>query len=355
MSERAGIRHHIIVPVARPAIREVNVCLSNNYRPVRFAGSKEGFLHIAMVIIVIADLMHEPMATQIFNRTVTIDGVAIFYREAGDAAHPSLLLLHGFPSSSVMFKNLMIALSDRFHLVAPDFPGFGFSAFPGTDRFEYTFANISKYINRLTEEIGLDSYTVYLHDYGCAVGLLLCINHPEKIEGIIVQSGNAHEEGLGPQWDEVRDYWQHPIEEKKKKIYAFLSEEGTKMQYFTGFPKKLLPTVSPELWMLDWELLKRPGNIDMQYELNCDYKSHIDLFPKFHDYFNVFQPPALVMWGKYDIFFDVEEVHAYKKNLPDAQVQILEGGHMALETNFSEITTLIENFLARQGSGQSRR
>jgi pimeloyl-ACP methyl ester carboxylesterase len=282
---------------------------------------------------------------QIFNRTITVDGIDIFYREAGDKANPSLLLLHGFPASSVMFKNLMIALSDRFYLIAPDYPGFGFSSFPDKNRFEYSFKNISAYIKRFTEEIQLRSFTIYLHDYGCPIGLRLCVNHPEKIERIIVQNGNSYEEGLGPQWDETRDYWQNPTEEKKEKVAAFLSEEGVKMQYTGGLPEELLQNVSPELWMLDWELMRRPGNIDMQFELNCDYKTNIDMFPKFQEYFRTHQHPALIIWGKYDIFFSVEEAYCYKRDLPNAQVHIIDGGHMALETNFDEVVRLIENFL----------
>ena len=283
---------------------------------------------------------------QLFNRTITVDGIDIFYREAGDKANPSLLLLHGFPTSSVMFKNLMVALSDRFHLIAPDYPGFGFSSFPDRNNFEYSFRNISAYINRFTEELKLRSFTLYLHDYGCPIGLRLCIDHPEKVEGIIVQNGNAYEEGIGPQWDETKEYWQNPTEEKKKKVYAFLSEEGTRMQYTAGLPEDLLVKVGPELWMLDWDLMKRPGNIDMQFELNCDYKNNISLFPKFQEYLRTYHPPALIIWGKYDVFFGVEEAYCYKRDLPDARVYIVDGGHMALETNFDEILELVNNFLS---------
>ncbi|HMF73086.1 MAG TPA: alpha/beta hydrolase [Flavitalea sp.] len=287
------------------------------------------------------------MVKQIFNRSITVDGTDIFYRETGDRANPSLLLLHGFPSSSVMFKNLMIALSDKFHLVAPDYPGFGFSAFPNPNKtnFEYTFKNISTYINRFTEELNLQSFTVYLHDYGCPIGLRLCMNNPEKIDGIIIQDGNAYEEGIVPQWDEVRDYWEHPTEEKKNKVYAFLSEEGTKSQYYAGLPEELLERVSPELWILNWELLKRPGNLDMQFELNCDFKSNFDLFPEFQKYFRTYQPSTLVIWGKYDPFFNVNEAPCYKRDIPDAQIHVLNGGHEVLETNFDEVLHLIKNFL----------
>ncbi|MEV4886248.1 alpha/beta hydrolase [Chitinophaga ginsengisegetis] len=285
------------------------------------------------------------MSRQILNRSIKVDGIDIFYREAGDRKHPSLLLLHGFPTSSVMFKNLMTALSDRFHLVAPDYPGFGFSAFPDKDLFEYSFGNISAYINKFTDVIGLKSFTIYLHDYGCPIGLRLCVNHPEKIERIIVQNGNAYDEGIGPQWDETIDYWQNPTPEKKEKVAAFLSEEGVKMQYTAGVPEALLSSVSPELWRLDWDLMKRPGNIDMQFELNCDFEDNISMFPVFQEYFRVHQPPALIIWGKYDVFFGVEEAYCYQKDLPRAQTHIIDGSHMVLETNFDEVLHLISTFL----------
>jgi pimeloyl-ACP methyl ester carboxylesterase len=275
-----------------------------------------------------------------------VDGVDIFYREAGDRKNKSLLLLHGFPTSSVMFKNLMAVLSDKFHLIAPDYPGFGFSDFPDKTNFEYTFKNIAEYISRFTEEIDLKSFTIYLHDYGCPIGLRICVSHPEKIERIIVQNGNAYLEGIEPRWDEVRDYWEHPTEEKKQKVYAFLSEEGTKAQYTDGLPDYLLSRVSPETWILDWERMSRPGNLAMQFELNCDYKSNIEMFPVFQQYFRTSQPPALVIWGKYDVYFDVAEAACYKRDLSNTQVHILDGGHMVLETNFDEVLELIRNFIS---------
>jgi pimeloyl-ACP methyl ester carboxylesterase len=286
------------------------------------------------------------MNRQIFNKTITVDGVDIFYREAGDRKNQSLLLLHGFPTSSVMFKNLMVALSDRFHLIAPDYPGFGFSAFPDKGSFEYTFKNISVHMNRFTDEIDLKSFTIYLHDYGCPIGLRMCVDHPEKIERIIVQNGNAYLEGIEPRWDEIRDYWEHPTEEKKQKVYAFLSEEGTREQYTAGLPDELLTRVSPETWILDWERMSRPGNLDMQFELNCDYKNNIEMFPVFQQYFRTSQPPSLIVWGKYEVYYDVAEASCYKRDLSNAQVHILDSGHMALETNFEEMVGLISNFMS---------
>lgn len=285
------------------------------------------------------------MNRQIFHRTISIDGVEIFYREAGDRKNPSLLLLHGFPTSSVMFKNLMIALSDRFHLVAPDYPGFGFSAFPDKNSFKYTFENMASCINSFTEAIQLNSFVIYLHDYGCAIGLQICLNHPEKIRSIIVQNGNTYMEGIGPQWNETRDYWEYPTEEKKQRVASFISADGVKMQYTAGLSDELLLRVSPETWILDWERMSRPGNTSMQFELNCDYKNHIEKFPLYQNYFRKHQPPALVIWGKYDAFFSVEEALCYKRDLVNATIHILDGGHMALETNFDEVVALINDFL----------
>jgi pimeloyl-ACP methyl ester carboxylesterase len=286
------------------------------------------------------------MSRQIYNKTITVDEVTIFYREAGDRKNPSLLLLHGFPTSSIMFKNLMTALSDKFHLVAPDYPGFGFSDFPSMSDFEYSFNNISEYINKFTEAINLKSFTIYLHDYGCPIGLRLCVYNPEKIEGIIVQNGNAYMEGIGPQWDETRNYWENPTEEKRKKVAAFLSKEGIKMQYTAGLSEEMLANVSPECWIIDWERMSRDGNIEMQFELNCDFKTNLEMYPVFQEYFRTHQPPAVVIWGKHDAFFNVSEAFCYKRDLPKAEVHILEGGHMALETNFNEVLDIIKNFMS---------
>ena len=290
------------------------------------------------------------MNRQIYNKTVTVDGVDIFYREAGDRKNPSLLLLHGFPTSSVMFKNLMVVLAGKYHLIAPDYPGFGFSAFPDKSDFEYSFENVAAYINNFAAEIDLKSFTIYLHDYGCPIGLRICVKHPEKIEGIIVQNGNAYLEGIEPIWDEIRDYWEHPTEEKKQKVYAFLSKEGTKEQYFAGLPEELFTRVSPETWLLDWERMSRPGNLDVQYDLNCTYKSNIEMFPVFQEYFRIHQPPALVIWGKYEPYFSVNEAYCYKRDLPNAHIHIIDGSHMLLETNFDEVLDLISSFLSSADS-----
>lgn len=286
------------------------------------------------------------MDNQIYNRAVEVEGVSIFYREAGNRKNPSLLLLHGFPTSSIMFKNLMVLLSGKYHLIAPDYPGFGFSDFPETAEFEYSFENIAACMNKFTDAIGLKSFTIYLHDYGCLVGLRICVANPEKIERIIIQNGHAYMECIGPQWHEMIDYWENPSAEKKKKLYAFLSKEGTEEQYKAGLSKELLARVSPESWIIDWERMSRPGNLEMQYKLNCTYYSNFKMFPEFQNYFRKHQPPAIIIWGKHDVYYDLAEAYCYQKDLPDAEIHILDGGHMALETNFSEVSRLIETFMA---------
>ena len=285
------------------------------------------------------------MGKQLVHKRVNVDGVDIFYREAGDPARPSLLLLHGFPTSSLMFKNLMVEFSDEFHLIAPDYPGFGFSDFPASNEFDYSFENIASYIDKFTDAINLHSFTAYLHDYGSYMGMRLCLKSPHKIEAIIVQNGNNYNEGQGSSWDATKDYWENPTEEKKKKVYAFLSKEGTKAQYFDGVPEKLHQNVSPESWIVDWERMSRPGNLDMQFKLNCTYPTNFVLFPEFQEFLRKSQPPTLVIWGRYDVYFDVAEVHCYKRDLPKVQTHILEGGHMVLETNFEEVSTLVRDFM----------
>ncbi|WP_353719048.1 alpha/beta hydrolase [Dyadobacter sp. 676] len=287
------------------------------------------------------------MSYVILHKKVMVNGVEIFYRVAGESDRPAVVLLHGFPSSSVMFRKLMTELAGKYYLIAPDFPGFGFSGFPDARHFDYTFDHIAACMKALLDEIGIGKFFIYLHDYGSAVGLRLCVAVPGRVLGIIVQNGNAYREGLGPQWDETIDYWHHPTEEKKRKIMSFLSEEGTRMQYTAGLPDELLAGLGPELWTLDWALMSRPGNIDMQFILNCDYQSNLQKFETFQHYFRQYQPPALILWGKYDVFFSIEEAFCYQRDLPNAELHILEGGHMALETNFDEIVCRMGDFLGR--------
>lgn len=290
----------------------------------------------------------------LLHKKISISGTEIFYRTAGKPEHPAILLLHGFPSSSVMFKSLMLSLSERFYLVAPDYPGFGFSSFPDPEKFDYTFANMANCMESFVNELGLKRFSIYLHDYGCPIGLRLCLKMPERIESIIVQNGNAYQEGLGPQWDETKDYWENPTPEKEKKIAAFLSEEGTRDQYFKGLPEDLKETVGPELYTLDWLIMSQPKRVSMQLALNTDYRDNVRMYPEFQQYFREHKPPALILWGKYDPFFSLEEAYCFQRDFLQAEIHILEGGHMALETNFYEVRALLYDFLSRISQGEAQ-
>ena len=283
----------------------------------------------------------------LLHRTITINGVDIFYRIAGDPANPALLLLHGLPTSSLMFKSLMLALSDRYYLIAPDFPGFGFSGFPDPKNFDYTFDNFAQIMEGLVNELKLEKFAVYMHDYGCNVGMRLCMSIPERINGIIVQDGNSYEEGHSAQWDAPKQYWENPTPEKEGEIFAFLTEEGTKDQYLRGLPEDVQETIGPENYIVDWYVMSQPGRVAMQKALNIDYKNNIALFPKIQEYLKKRQPRALIIWGKYDAYFEVEEAYCYHRDLKDSELHILEGGHKLLETNFHEVRDLVAGFMER--------
>lgn len=283
----------------------------------------------------------------ILHKTIEVEGTEIFYRVAGNPENPAVLLLHGFPSSSVMFKGLMQSLCDKYYLIAPDYPGFGFSAFPDPESFDYTFANFANCIAAFTDKLQLKHFGIYLHDYGCPIGLRVCLKMPGRITGLIIQNGNAYEEGLGPQWDETRDYWANPTPEKEKKIMAFLSEDGTRDQYLAGLPDEMKERIAPELYTLDWDIMSKPGRVAMQLALNTDYQYNVTMYTEFQRYFKEHQPQAIIIWGRHDPFFEIDEVYCYKRDLPDATVHVLEGGHMALETNFEEVKLLVSAFLEK--------
>lgn len=282
---------------------------------------------------------------QIYNRYITINNLKIFYREAGEPSNPTIMLLHGFPSSSLMFKNLMHAFADKYHLIAPDYPGFGFSELPDDAQFDYTFGNIASLIGRFTDMLHLRNFGLYLHDYGCPIGLRLCLNMPEKINFLLIQNGNAYKEGIGKEWNETIDFWNNPTKEKEQKVREFLSESGTKMQYTAGLPENMIERLSPELWLVDWEIMRRPGYVEMQFKLNTDFQSNMRLYPQFQEYFRKYQPKTIVIWGKYDPFFNVKEADCYKRDLKAPEVHLLDGSHMLLETNFDEIILILKQFL----------
>jgi pimeloyl-ACP methyl ester carboxylesterase len=277
-------------------------------------------------------------------RKVDIDGLKIFYREAGSKDAPAILLLHGFPSASHMFRDLIPKLADRFHVIAPDLPGFGQSDMPDRGAFTYTFDNIARVIERLTEVVGLDRYTIYVFDYGAPTGFRLATWHPERVNAIISQNGNAYAEGLSDGWKPIRTYWEDPSPANRNALRAFLAPDTTVWQYTHGVTDAT--AVSPDGYSLDNFYLARPGANDAQLDLFGDYKSNVALYPAFQQYFRTYKPRFLAAWGKNDPFFLPAGAEAFKRDLPEAVVRFFDTGHFALETHASEIATAIRDFLA---------
>ena len=282
--------------------------------------------------------------TKIKNQTITVDGQTIFYREAGDKENaPTILLLHGIPTSSHMFRNLIPALADKFHLVAPDYPGFGYSSMPAVDKFEYTFDHLAEIVDKFISHIGAERYSLYVMDYGAPVGYRLAVKHPEKIEALIVQNGNAYDEGLGEFWEPLRAYWNEPNEKNKNALKKFLTVEATRWQYTHGVKNE--NAISPDNWIHDQLLLDRPGNNEIQLQLFYDYKSNLPLYPQWQEYFRKYQPPTLVVWGRNDIIFAKEGAIPYQRDLKNIQMHLLNTGHFALEEEGDLIADLISRFL----------
>jgi pimeloyl-ACP methyl ester carboxylesterase len=278
-------------------------------------------------------------------RFAEVDGVKVFYREAGSPGAPKLLLLHGFPSASHMFRDLIPLLADQFHIVAPDLPGFGQSDMLPRDKFTYTFDRIAGVIDRFTEVIGFDRFAIYVFDYGAPTGFRIAARHPERITAIISQNGNAYEEGLSEGWTPIRAYWQDPSSANRDALRAFLTPETTHWQYTHGAPDQTL--VSPDGQNLDNFYMARPGAHDVQLDLFGDYKSNVALYPSFQQYFRTHQPPFLAVWGKNDPFFLPAGAEAFKRDIPKAVVRLVDAGHFALETHAREIAGTIRDFLAR--------
>src|SRR5437016_8443610 len=279
-------------------------------------------------------------------RKVDVDGIRVFYREAGPNAAPTILLLHGFPTAGHMFRDLIPQLADRFRLVAPDLPAFGQSDMPARGTFTYTFENIANVIDRLTEVIGLRRFAVYVFDYGAPVGFRLAMRRPERVTAIISQNGNAYAEGLSQGWNPIRKYWKEPTPENRAALRDFLTPEATKSQYLYGVQDETL--VAPEAYQLDSALLARPGNDEIQLDLFLDYASNVALYPKFQEYFRTKQPPLLAVWGKSDPFFLPPGAEAFTRDNPNAEVHFFETGHFALETHAQEIANAIREFLGRK-------
>ncbi|HEY7210870.1 MAG TPA: alpha/beta hydrolase [Bryobacteraceae bacterium] len=276
-------------------------------------------------------------------RRVYADGVNVFYREAGQPDAPVVLLLHGFPTSSFQFRELIPRLADRYRVIAPDLPGFGFTEVPPKRGYNYTFDSLAGTMLAFTEALGLTRYALYIFDYGAPTGLRLALAHPERITAIVSQNGNAYEEGLGSAWSPIQTYWREPSPENRAALRAVLSAEGLRSQYIDGVPHA--ERIAPEAYTLDAALIGRPGNMEIQLDLFLDYASNVKLYPAFQEYFKKFQPPLLAIWGRHDAFFLPAGAEAFRRDNPNATVQLLEAGHFALETHVEEIAHAMRSFL----------
>jgi pimeloyl-ACP methyl ester carboxylesterase len=283
--------------------------------------------------------------TKVHYQKADVDGFKVFYRDAGPTDATALLLLHGFPSSGHMFRELIPALSDRFRVIAPDLPGFGQSDMPSRDRFSYTFDRLADVIERFTEVIGLKRFAIYVFDYGAPTGFRLAVRHPERIAGIISQNGNAYEEGLSEGWNPIQAYWRDPSQVNRNALRSFLAPEATIWQYTHGVSDT--DSVSPDGYSLDNFYLARPGADEIQLDLFGDYRSNVALYPAFQEYFRKHKPPFLAVWGKNDPFFLPPGAEAFKRDIPGAEVRFFDTGHFALETHCEEIAAAIRDFLSR--------
>jgi len=282
---------------------------------------------------------------QIYYRSATVDDVEVFYREAGPKDAPVVLLLHGFPTSSHMFRNLIPQLADNYHIVAPDYPGFGQSAMPERSKFAYTFDNYAGVVGNLIDRLGVNRYSLYLMDYGAPIGFRLAANDPDRVTTLIVQNGNAYEEGIEQFWDPIKAYWDTGASAEREAIRWLTSIKATQWQYTNGVNDPSL--ISPDTWTLDQALLDRPGNTEIQLDLFYDYRTNIPLYPQWHRYFLEHKPPTLIVWGKNDAIFVAAGATPYQRDLPNSELHFFDTGHFALETHGSEIAKLMREFLGR--------
>ncbi|TWU61686.1 Haloalkane dehalogenase [Crateriforma conspicua] len=286
--------------------------------------------------------------TTVHHRTDTVDGLEIFYRESGPADAPTIVLLHGFPTSSHMFRNLIPGLSDRFHVIAPDYPGFGNSSMPSVDQFDYTFDRLADVIGHWLDQREIKRYSLYLMDYGAPVGFRLAVRHPDRVQSLVIQNGNAYEEGLGTFWDPLRAYWKDRNGKTAEPLKEFLKLDGTRWQYTHGV--RDVSKISPDNWRVDQPLLDRPGNQAIQLQLFYDYGSNPKRYPAWQAYLRKHQPPTLIVWGKNDEIFPASGATPYQRDLPDAELHLLDTGHFALEDRGERIAQLMRDFLTRHVS-----
>jgi len=284
---------------------------------------------------------------RVFYRTAKVEGLNLFYREAGPVDAPAVVLLHGFPSSSHMYRNLIPVLATRYHVIAPDYPGFGYSDAPKAEEFEYTFDHLAKIVELFLEQKGIAKYSIYIQDYGSPVGFRLATAHPERVQAIISQNGNAYDEGLSAFWGEyLMPYWKERNAETEGKMRGLLSLEATKMQYLTGV--RDAQQVSPDAWQHDQALLDRAGNQEIQLDLFYDYRNNLSLYPVWHEYLRTKQPPVLLAWGKNDQIFIEPGARAFLRDQPEAELHLLDTGHFALEEDAETIGKLMLDFLGRK-------
>ncbi|POX82818.1 alpha/beta hydrolase [Mycobacterium kansasii] len=281
------------------------------------------------------------------HRTTSINGLEVYFREAGNPRNPALLLLHGFPTSSHMFRNLIAALSDEYYLVAPDYIGFGNSAAPSVDEFRYSFDNLTEIVEGLVDKLGLQRFALYIQDYGAPIGLRIASRTPERVTALITQSGNAYLEGFTPFWDILFAHAKDR-EANAAGVRELLQPKSVRWQYTHGVPADRLARIAPETWQLDQAKLDRPGNDAVQLQLFWDYQFNLDGYPAYQQYFRTHQPPTLVTWGRNDEIFGPAGAEAYRRDLPEAEIHLLDAGHFALETHGAEITALIRDFLHRR-------
>ena len=286
----------------------------------------------------------QPNQNMTKHKFVEINGQQIFYREAGPKDAPTILLLHGFPTSSHMFRNLMRDLSDEFHTIAPDYPGYGNSSMPSVDEFKYTFDNMAEITDKFVESLGIEKYSLYMMDYGAPIGYRLFSKHPQRVQALIVQNGNAYDEGLGEFWNDIKAWWNDKTEENEKKLHYLVAAETTKWQYTNGTRNP--ESISPDNWIIDQAKMDRDGNATIQLAMLYDYKTNLSFYPKWQKNFRKYQPPTLIVWGKNDYIFPEAGAHPYKRDLKDVETYILDTGHFALEEDGKMIAKKISNFFA---------